>query len=97
MPKIRRTKLTQAEMEKRLEEAPRRNSGVVTFACPNCDKELTRTVWGHAHEIDHDGNLTYDFYEAQAKCKCGARFLVAEVDYDGNFTMFWLNKKEMQQ
>ena len=87
--------LTEAQMHQRLENAPRRKAGEVDFDCPNCGKALHRTIWGNATEIDEDGELTYDFFEAQAKCRCGAAILVAETDYEGGMELFWLNKKEM--
>jgi len=87
--------LTEAQMDQRLENAPRRRAGKVDFDCPNCGRHHERTIWGNATEIDEDGKLTYDFFEAQAKCRCGAAILVAETDYEGGFELFWLNKKEM--
>lgn len=87
--------LTQTQMEKKLETAPRKRAGEVNFDCPNCGKHLHRTIWGTATEIDEDGELTYDFFAAQAKCRCGAAILVAETDYEGGLERFWLNKKEM--
>jgi len=82
-------------MEERLEKAPRKKAGSITFQCPNCYKELTRTIWANASEIDEDGELTYDFFEAQAVCRCGAVILAAETDYNGGFEVFWLNEKDM--
>lgn len=89
--------LTEAQMHQRLENAPRKKAGKVNFECPNCGRNLERTIWGNATEIDDQGELTYDFFEAQAKCGCGAAILVAETDYEGGMELFWLNKKEMSQ
>lgn len=86
---------TQEEMESILKSAPRRNEGRTTFTCPNCYRVLTRTIWGHAEEVDEYGCLTYSLYAAQATCRCGASLLVAETDYSGGFELFWLNKEEI--
>jgi hypothetical protein len=93
MPKKR---LTEAQMVERLKNAPRRKAGDVTFSCPHCDREMTRVLWTQPDEIDEYGNIIYDALTmANASCKCGAKILVAEVDYSGTLELYWLNKKEM--
>ena len=87
--------LTDTQMEQRLDNAPRKKAGDVDFDCPNCGKSLHRTLWASATEIDEDGELTYDFIHAEAKCGCGAALLIAD-DYE-SFGVYWLNKKEMTQ
>ena len=87
--------LASAQMEHRLDNAPRKNMGKAIFSCPNCGKEHERTIWGTATEIDETGKLTYDFYHASAQCGCGASLMIAD-DYE-SWGCYWLNKKEMTQ
>ena len=86
--------LTEKQMEEKLEKAPRKNVGRVTFGCANCGRTLVRTIWSHASEIDEDGHLYYDFDEALGRCRCGAMNLVA-FQPDGQEELYWLNKEEM--
>ena len=87
--------LTQAQMEKMLEEAPRREVGDVDFECPNCENMLHEKIYEDAFEVDEDGTLFYDGALATSVCKCGASLLVAWQP-DGQAELYWLNKKEMQ-
>ena len=87
--------LTEAQMEKMLEEAPRKKVGEVDFACANCGRMLHRAIWETAWEIDEDGTLSYEGPQATAKCRCGAFNLVAWQS-DGESELYWINKKEMQ-
>lgn len=87
--------LTHAQMDKALEEAPRKEAGDVWLDCPNCGEEHHKTIWMDAWEVDDEGNLTYDGPQATASCECGAAILVAWQP-DGQGEIYWLNKKEMQ-
>ncbi len=87
--------LTQAQMEKMLDEAPRKEAGDVWFDCPNCEKEHHETVWVDAWEVDEDGYLGYDGPQATSVCECGASILVAWQP-DGEAELYWLNKEKMQ-
>ena len=74
----------------------RHKVGVVTFNCPNCGKELTRTVWEHATEWDEETKevTEFDHVAAHARCSCDAEILVAD---DGeHMGVYWLNEKQMK-
>ena len=87
--------LSQVQMEKLLDEAPRKEAGDVRFDCPNCEKEHHETIWVDAWEVDDEGNLMYDGPQATTVCECGASVLVAWQP-DGEGERYWLNKKDMQ-
>lgn len=69
---------------------PRKKVGDCDFDCPNCNRELHRTLW---REQDKD-DLECGFVHADAKCRCGAHILVAD-DLE-SFKVFWLNEKDMK-
>jgi len=87
--------LTHAQMDKALEEAPRKDAGEVDFECPNCGTKIHETIWMDAWEVDDEGELSYDCPLATSDCKCGASLLVAWQP-DGQAELYWLNKKKMQ-
>lgn len=87
--------LTQAQMEKALEDGPRKEVGKVDFECPNCADMIHETVWEDVWEVDEDGNLFYDGPQATSICDCGASLLVAWQP-DGEAELYWLNKEKMQ-
>ena len=87
--------LTQAQMNKALEDAPQKDVGVVDFDCPNCETSIHETIYEHAWEVDEDGELFYDGPQATSVCDCGASLLVAWQP-DGEAELYWLNKKKMQ-
>jgi len=87
--------LTQAQMEKNLEEAPPKEVGEVDFECPNCGEMQHETIYVNAWEIDDQGEIMYDGPMATTVCECGASLLVAWQP-DGQAELYWINKKKMQ-
>jgi len=74
---------------------PRMKVGDVDFQCPNCCRELHRTIW-QEREIDMDGKLSaIGLVHADALCSCGAQILVAD-DLE-RFGLYWLNEQKMKQ
>ncbi|MBW2671999.1 MAG: hypothetical protein JRD89_01120 [Deltaproteobacteria bacterium] len=82
--------LTAEQMEKRLREAPRKKVGRVTFTCANCGRNMTRTIWAEAVEIDEDGEIFYDLEHAVGNCRCGAINVVV-YQWDGEAELYWIN------
>jgi len=89
-------KLTQEQMEKKLESAPRKKVGDVDFECAHCNRTHHRAIWESAWEIDEEGNIGYEGPIATAKCRCGALNLVAWQP-DGQVELYWINKRAMQK
>ena len=81
------------------EKRYRKKAGEVDFSCPNCNRNLHRTIWAEATEFYEDtGKPTphgYDLITAFASCPCGAQLLVADT-YE-RLELYWLNEKKLQK
>lgn len=74
----------------------KRRIDTVREDCLNCGKSLKFAIFEEADEFDtKTGKPTWDsvFVHGEAKCTCGAEFLIAD-DLE-NVNIYWLNKKEM--